>query len=43
MTPTKPYSSQQGKFLHKVVVQLYLTAIWWDTSSQVLEVVYNLQ
>ncbi len=40
MTPTKPSSSRDEKFLHKVVVLLYLTAIWWDESSKVLEVVF---
>jgi hypothetical protein len=33
----------EEKFLHTMVVQLYVEAIWWDKSSQVLEVVYNLQ
>ncbi len=43
MTPIKFFSSREEKFLNIVVVRLYLTAIWWDESSQVLEVVYILQ
>jgi hypothetical protein len=43
MTPTKPYSSRKEKVLHKGVVRLYLAAIWWEESSQVLEVVHDLQ